>query len=208
MSTKPEDLAGKKPAAKSAGKGFSAWLKTHQKQAFLGAAGLGVVVIALVSKKKAAAASSTTSTAVPAIDPSTGVPYSTELAEAQDAATTTVPQGTYYGSSGEGGGYGDELGTSIDQLDSQLSALSAQLQGSTSATTPPADVNPGGPLLSAGSGVTPVALPQEFITSAGIPVYTSSGSGPPNQLSTNPGQASRFTVGPSGVPELIPGSGG
>lgn len=156
MSTKPGEVTGAKPA----GKGLRAWIKTHQKQALFGAAATGVVGLALLKKKSSAASSSSSQ----AIDPATGVPYATELGQAQQSAS--VGDAGYYGSgtggyAGDGGGgYGDPLGTDITQLEAQITALQSQI-GSNGGTgtnslppnvTPVVGVNPGG----IDQGVTPV----------------------------------------------------
>jgi hypothetical protein len=150
VSIKPEALPGKKAAGGSGKGGLSAWVKTHQKQAAFGAAGLGVVAIALFKKKSAASTAASSSSA---IDPATGVPYATELATAQQTAATTGDAGYYGSSSGGygadgGSGYGDQLGTDITGLDTQLAALSAQIGSNNPA---PAVITP-----TTASGVTPV----------------------------------------------------
>jgi len=187
MTIAPAGAAGKK----AAGKGLGAWVQTHQKQAIFGGLGIGVVALALMKKKSAAAAAATTaSSSTSAIDPSTGIPYSEELAGAQAAASSAMPYsgsssgyGTGGDSSGGGTGYGDPLGTDITGLDSTITSLQAQLAN-------PSGVNPGGPvqglapnvgpLLSGlnliqptdASGVTPIqpATPQAVPDSAFLPV--------------------------------------
>lgn len=160
MSIKPEELKGAKPA----GKGLSAWVKTHQKQAAFGGVAIGVVILALVKKKKNSAAS-TASTASSAIDPATGIPYSEELAGAQAASSgSALGSSGYYGASSGGygatggDGYGGQLGTDTTGLQSQITALQQQVAN-------PSGENPGGPVQNlSNSGNMPAFVSPDLIT--------------------------------------------
>lgn len=162
--------ATKKPVGK-----FGTWIQSHKKQAAFGAAGIGVVGLALFRKKSSGTAASTSTSA---IDPATGLPYSEELAAAQSGATTSpLGDSGYYGSGSGGGGYGGDLGTDISGLDTAITGLQAQIaSGGTGATgTTTGQFSPG-PEIPAGaliqpttlSGVSPIATVAPVVVSAPV----------------------------------------
>ena len=149
MAPIPGVKAGRVPA-KQKGK-LGRWIATHKPQA----AGLGVggavVAILLLKKLKGGSSSatgSTTASSSGAIDPSTGLPYSEELAAAQSqVAATAVPSTGYGGYSGGGGGYGSSGGggggggdaaiqAAIAAQDAQIQQLGGQQIGPAATPTP------------------------------------------------------------------------
>jgi hypothetical protein len=126
--TAPTTKAG--PIAK-----LTTWAKSH-KPAAVALGGGGVVALAVIHKKNAAASSSSSATS--GIDPATGLPYSEELAAAQQVSPYTASSGAgasdiggfpSIGGGQTGGSGGGMLAEDFGQLESQLADQDALIQG-------------------------------------------------------------------------------
>jgi hypothetical protein len=136
--------AGDKEPATSIGQKFAQFYRAHRTEV-IGGAGVLVAGFAYYRSKHPSSASAATnatdtSTTASGIDPATGVPYATELAEAQQASSTG--DGTVYpsgsdGSTGySGSGYGGDGGEGSSIL-TALQAIQTQLQTGISVTSDP-----------------------------------------------------------------------
>lgn len=163
---------GKPEASPRSSKGPLAWVRANPKKAAL--AGAGVVVAALLVKSKASGSSSSTpaptpSTSAqpdPSIDPSTGLPWSSELggAGAPSSAPSSIDPGTF----------ANDLGTSL------ASALSQYPPASLNIDVPPAQVTVDAGDPGADPGSEPAAISSS--TGASAPVARSTAA----QLAAQP----------------------
>ena len=136
--------AGDKEPATSIGQKFAQFYRAHRTEV-IGGAGVLVAGFAYYRSKHpssatAATTATDTSTTASGIDPATGVPYSTELAEAQQASSTE--DGSIYPSGGDGStgysgsGYGGDGGEGSSIL-TALQGIQTSLNDGISVTSDP-----------------------------------------------------------------------
>lgn len=118
-------------------------------------AGAGIVVAGVAywrSKHPSSSSTASTATNADAIDPATGVPYATELSEAQSGITSSAPgvDGSSYGDGGStgytsGGGSPGPILSQLDTIQTELAGDQAILGGQMPTVTPSGDNQGMGP---------------------------------------------------------------
>jgi hypothetical protein len=151
----PANASGGKEPATSIGQKFAQFYRAHRPEV-LGLGGIAVAGLAYYRSKHPSSASAATtatdtSTTASGIDPATGVPYATELAEAQSATAAdggvTAPGGGEGSTGYSGGGYDGSGGDGSDIL-SALTGIQTTLNNGIQVTGDiPGTIN-GGPIPS------------------------------------------------------------